>query len=154
VEEAVKIKDERVLITTYTESNKAAIRQRFFELLGHVPANVVIMTWFSFLTAHGVKPFQSGVFGFPVRGMVLVSTPSGISNISCRLRIASDIPMGHGYGSSTADVIASIRAAAAALGTKLLPSAISRLAVAAEIAADAIAFEAEALLFAQREGLV
>lgn len=78
VEEAVKIRSERVLITTYTESNEAEIRQKFFELVGHVPANVVIMTWFSFLITHGVKPFQGGLFEFSVRGMVLVSTPSGI----------------------------------------------------------------------------
>lgn len=78
VEEAVKIKGERVLITTYTESNEAEIRQKFFELVGHVPANVVIMTWFSFLITHGVKPFQGGLFDFRVRGMVLVSSPSGI----------------------------------------------------------------------------
>lgn len=78
VEEAVKIKGERVLITTYTESNEAEIRQKFFELVGHVPANVVIMTWFSFLITHGVKPFQGGLFDFPVSGMVLVSTQSGL----------------------------------------------------------------------------
>lgn len=78
VEEAVKIKGEQVLITTYTESNEAEIRRRFFELVGHVPGNVVIMTWFSFLITHGVKPFQGGLFDFTVRGMVLVSTASGI----------------------------------------------------------------------------
>ena len=78
VEEAVKIKGERVLITTYTESNEAEIRQKFFELVGHVPANVAIMTWFSFLITHGVKPFQGGLFEFPVSGMVLVSTQSGL----------------------------------------------------------------------------
>ena len=43
VEEATKIKGERVLITTYTESNEAEIRQKFFDLVGHVPANVVIV---------------------------------------------------------------------------------------------------------------
>lgn len=78
IEEALKIKGDRVLITTYTESNEAEIRQKFFDLIGHVPVNVVIMTWFSFLIAHGVKPFQGGLFEFPVRGMVLVSEPSGI----------------------------------------------------------------------------
>jgi DNA helicase-2/ATP-dependent DNA helicase PcrA len=78
VEEALKTKDERVLITTYTESNEAEIRQKFFDLVGCVPANIVIMTWFSFLITHGVKPFQGGLFEFPVRGMVLVSTASGI----------------------------------------------------------------------------
>lgn len=78
IEEALKIKGRRVLLITYTESNEAEIRQKFFDLVGYVPANVVIMTWFSFLITHGVKPFQGGLFEFPVRGMVLVSTPSGI----------------------------------------------------------------------------
>ncbi|TYR36742.1 kinase [Mesorhizobium microcysteis] len=70
------------------------------------------------------------------------------------LHVESDIPVGHGYGSSTADVIAAIRAAAAAVGTVLPPATISRLAVAAEVASDATAFEAEAVLFAHREGEV
>ncbi|ODT07333.1 MAG: kinase [Mesorhizobium sp. SCN 65-20] len=78
----------------------------------------------------------------------------GNPNLGGRLVIETDIPVGHGYGSSTADVVAAIRAVAAALGARLLASTIARLAVAAEIASDAIAFETEALLFAQREGKV
>lgn len=78
----------------------------------------------------------------------------GQSGAGGMLRIESNIPVGHGYGSSTADVVASIRATAAALGTKLPPISVSHLAVAAETASDATAFETEALLFAQREGEV
>lgn len=78
VEEAIKIKGERVLITTYTESNTAEIRQKFFDLVGYVPANVMITTWFSFLITHGVKPFQGALFEFQVSGMVLVSAQSGL----------------------------------------------------------------------------
>lgn len=78
VREALKIRDQRVLITTYTDSNEAEIRQKFFDVVGHVPANVVIMTWFSLLITHGVKPFQGAVFDFPVRGMLLVQAQSGI----------------------------------------------------------------------------
>jgi hypothetical protein len=78
VEEAVKVRGERVLITTYTESHEAEIRRKFFELVGHIPANVVIMTWFSFLITHGVRPFQGVMFDFSVAGMVLVSTQSGL----------------------------------------------------------------------------
>ncbi|WP_081623608.1 kinase [Hoeflea sp. 108] len=78
----------------------------------------------------------------------------GHPGLGGRLIIESDIPIGHGYGSSTADVVASIRAVAAALGKRLLPSTIAHMAVAAEIASDAIAFETEALLFAQREGKI
>ncbi len=70
------------------------------------------------------------------------------------LHIDSDIPIGHGYGSSTADVVAAIRAVAAAHTVQLLPSRISQLAVAAEQASDAIAFDGHAVLFAQREGIV
>jgi uncharacterized protein involved in propanediol utilization len=71
-----------------------------------------------------------------------------------RLTVESTIPVGHGYGSSTADVVASIRAVADALEVELRPSVISHLAVEAERASDAIAFENQAVLFAQREGIV
>lgn len=70
------------------------------------------------------------------------------------LTVESTIPVGHGYGSSTADVVASIRAVADAFEMGLRPSVISRLAVEAELASDAIAFEDQAVLFAQREGMV
>lgn len=78
----------------------------------------------------------------------------GCTGAGGRLTVASNIPIGHGYGSSTADVIASIRAATAAVGKRIPPSIISKLAVAAETATDATAFEDEALLFAHREGTV
>lgn len=70
------------------------------------------------------------------------------------LHIESNIPIGHGYGSSTADVVAAIRAVAAAHDVRLQPSRASQLAVAAERASDAIAFDEHAVLFAQREGAV
>ena len=70
------------------------------------------------------------------------------------LTLQSSGPVGHGYGSSTADVVASIRAVAAALKVQLRPASIGRLAVAAERASDAIAFDDHAVLFAQREGTV
>lgn len=70
------------------------------------------------------------------------------------LTVESAIPVGHGYGSSTADVVASIRAVADAFEMQLRPSVVCRLAVEAERASDAIAFEDQAVLFAQREGVV
>jgi uncharacterized protein involved in propanediol utilization len=70
------------------------------------------------------------------------------------LHIESNIPIGHGYGSSTADVVAAIRAVAAAHDVRLQPSRVSQLAVAAERASDALAFNGHAVLFAQREGAV
>lgn len=78
VRQALEVRDQRVLITTYTESNEAEIRQKFFDFVGHVPANVVITTWFSLLINHGILPFQGCVFDFPVRGMLLVQAQSAI----------------------------------------------------------------------------
>lgn len=89
-----------------------------------------------------------------LRAAQLTLAELGVLRAGGMLEIFSKIPVGHGYGSSTADVVASIKVAAAALGIKLSPAAISRLAVSAEIASDATAFEAEAVLFAQREGEV
>lgn len=82
VNEALKIRDQRILITTYTESNEAEIRQKFFDLAGRIPANVVITTWFSLLITHGVLPFQGGVFDFPVRGMNFVQSQSAVRYVN------------------------------------------------------------------------
>lgn len=70
------------------------------------------------------------------------------------LTIESNIPMSLGYGSSTADVVAAIRAISAAMRVELSRAIICRLAVAAETASDSIVFGPQAVLFAQREGLV
>ncbi|KJF71795.1 kinase [Agrobacterium arsenijevicii] len=70
------------------------------------------------------------------------------------LTIESAIPHGCGYGSSTADVVASIRAVAAAARAQISRSTICRLAVAAEVATDAIVFEGQAVVFAHRQGVV
>jgi uncharacterized protein involved in propanediol utilization len=78
----------------------------------------------------------------------------GLAGTGGDLTIDSAIPVGHGYGSSTADVVATIRAVAAAASTRLRQSTICRLAVAAEGASDAIAYGGDALLFAHREGRI
>lgn len=70
------------------------------------------------------------------------------------LTIESTIPLGCGYGSSTADVVASIYAIAAAARAQISRTTLCRLAVAAETATDAIAFAGQAVLFAHREGRV
>ncbi|MDW3218627.1 MAG: UvrD-helicase domain-containing protein [Acidimicrobiales bacterium] len=55
--------DGRVLITTYTNENLNQIRRRIEEVCGTVPPNIDLMGWFSFLIAHGAKPYQSAVTG-------------------------------------------------------------------------------------------
>ena len=77
VKEALKINDSRVLITTFTDANEQGIRDKFFELHGCIPANVTIMTWFSFLLKHGVKPYQSVIYEDKISGLLLVNSRSG-----------------------------------------------------------------------------
>ncbi|MTC57433.1 MULTISPECIES: UvrD-helicase domain-containing protein [Providencia] len=59
VMKALSIKDESVLITTFTEANGKEIANRIIEQKGYLPENITIQTWFSFLLQHGVKPYQS-----------------------------------------------------------------------------------------------
>jgi uncharacterized protein involved in propanediol utilization len=70
------------------------------------------------------------------------------------LEIRSDIPIGHGYGSSSADVVAAVKAVFDAFGRTASATIASEIAVAAERASDAIAFEETSVLFAHRDGIV
>ncbi|MGI8540996.1 MAG: kinase [Rubrobacteraceae bacterium] len=71
-----------------------------------------------------------------------------------RLSVSGSVPFGWGMGSSTSDVVASIRAVADSSGEELAPEAIARLAVEAEGASDPVMFGDRALLFAHREGRI
>jgi uncharacterized protein involved in propanediol utilization len=68
--------------------------------------------------------------------------------------ISSNVPRGMGMGSSTADVTAAIRAIADFHGVTPSAEKISKIAVRAEWASDPIMIDDEAVLFAQREGVV
>lgn len=71
------------------------------------------------------------------------------------LSLESTVRLRWGCGSSTTDVLATIRAVANAFDTVLEPAWIARLAVAAETASDSLMYGPErAVLFAQRRGSV
>ncbi|MFI7240637.1 GHMP family kinase ATP-binding protein [Streptomyces qinglanensis] len=70
------------------------------------------------------------------------------------LRLSGDIPVGLGMGSSTSDVIATVRAVADSYRLRLAPGTIARLAVRAEGACDPLMLGPGPLLFAQRQGRV
>jgi superfamily I DNA/RNA helicase len=78
VNEALKIKEERVLITTYTQANEFEIRKKIIEINQCIPPNVIVQTWFSFLLQHGVRPFQGGLFEKEIKGLILVNNQSGL----------------------------------------------------------------------------
>lgn len=74
----IRIKAERVLITTYTQANEAEIKKKIIELNKCIPENVTVQTWFSFLLQHGVRPFQGGLFEKEITGLILVNSQSGL----------------------------------------------------------------------------
>ncbi|UGY16852.1 kinase [Bradyrhizobium septentrionale] len=88
------------------------------------------------------------------RAIALTFEHLGYDQFGGDLTIQSNIPAGHGYGSSTADVVAAIRAAAVSAGAALSRATVSRLAVAAEGASDPAAYDGQSVLYAQREGMV
>lgn len=78
----------------------------------------------------------------------------GCENIGGELVIDSDIPHCIGGGSSSGDVVATIRAVAQAVGRFLSDDDVALLAVRSETATDSIMFEdGQAVLFAHREGI-
>ncbi len=87
--------------------------------------------------------------------LTLASNGNGrLVNQGGLLKIRSNIPVGWGLGSSTSDVVATIRAVADSFQLKVNPGKSAHLAVAAESASDSIMFNERLVLFAQREGIV
>ncbi|MGK6317443.1 GHMP family kinase ATP-binding protein [Neorhizobium sp. DT-125] len=70
------------------------------------------------------------------------------------IHLVTDIPVGRGMGSSTADVLASIQAVLDYLQVFPTAERIMRIAVDAETACDSTLFRQQAVLFAQRDGIV
>ncbi|SFE68081.1 DNA helicase-2 / ATP-dependent DNA helicase PcrA [Paenibacillus algorifonticola] len=81
VNEALRQREGKVLITTFTQGNEAEIRKKFVELNGCVPSHVTIQTWFSTLLQHGIRPYQGGLYDETIRGMLLVNEPSALRYI-------------------------------------------------------------------------
>lgn len=85
INEALKFKDEKVLITTYTEANEEEINKKFVKRFKCVPSFIKVQTWFSFLIQHGVKPYQGTfnemLFEKEVKGMLLNDGKYGIKYV-------------------------------------------------------------------------
>lgn len=76
VNEARVIKDNNILITTFTIENTESIRNKFIEINGFIPDNIVIIPWFSFLLNDITRPYQSSFTKTRVSNMILVSGKS------------------------------------------------------------------------------
>jgi uncharacterized protein involved in propanediol utilization len=88
------------------------------------------------------------------RAAAAALTALGYAGWGGELQLTDAIPIGYGFGSSTSDVVAAIRAVSDAFGRRLRAREVARLAVDAEVASDSTMFEDRTVLFAQREGCV
>jgi len=59
VNDALEIKNSRVLITTFTEINTNEIIHKVIDKANGIPSNIDILPWFSFLLRDGLRPYQS-----------------------------------------------------------------------------------------------
>ena len=89
-----------------------------------------------------------------MRAARLMLDTVGLRDWGGQLHIDSDIPEGFGLGSSTADILAVLRAVAVALRQPLSRRALSLLCVETEQASDPLAYDMQPVLFAQRRGCV
>lgn len=80
VNEALKTatSGKRILITTFTEACRDEINVKIIKENGCVPPNLYVITWFSFLIKHWIKPYQGCLFDYEVKGMLLCSSKSGV----------------------------------------------------------------------------
>ncbi|TQC76138.1 UvrD-helicase domain-containing protein [Pantoea dispersa] len=80
VSEALKAvtSGKRILITTFTEACRDEINVKIIKENGCVPPNLYVITWFSFLIKHWIKPYQGCLFDYDVKGMLLCSSKSGV----------------------------------------------------------------------------
>lgn len=88
------------------------------------------------------------------RAVALMLAQFGEAASGLWVRVRSNIPIGYGLGSSTADIVAALKATAAALGIGLSPTQLLKMAVAAEQASDGTMFTSRAVLTAHWEGIV
>ena len=59
---ASECKAGNVLFTTFTDNNAEEIRRAFLREKGHVPGNIDILPWYTFLLRECIRPFQGAVF--------------------------------------------------------------------------------------------
>jgi len=80
IKEALKIKDKKILITTFTNENEENIKKKFYKINnGIIPENIKIQSWYGFLLRECFKPYLRTFFNEDIRtnGFKLVSDLSG-----------------------------------------------------------------------------
>jgi DNA helicase II / ATP-dependent DNA helicase PcrA len=90
ISEAMRLQNEKVLITTYTQENEEEIKKKLIKKYKCIPTHITIQTWFSFLIQHGVRPYQGTLnnllFNKEVKGMILNNGEYGFKYFSQKFK--------------------------------------------------------------------
>jgi DNA helicase II / ATP-dependent DNA helicase PcrA len=81
IEDALKNRSQRILITTFTIEGTEELKRIMLEKHGAIPNNVSIMSWMSFLIQECIRPYQLAAFNCAITKPVFVQGRStrGIS---------------------------------------------------------------------------
>lgn len=63
---------DRILVTTYTDSNTDSIERKVLCRFGYIPPNLTIVPWLSFLLRDGVRPYQGKIINKRIANMHFV----------------------------------------------------------------------------------
>jgi DNA helicase II / ATP-dependent DNA helicase PcrA len=72
---ALREKNKKILITTYTRHNTEEIKRKIIEKNGYIPSNIEVFSWYGFLLSHCIRPYQN-ILGFNKRISELFFTPN------------------------------------------------------------------------------
>lgn len=78
VNEAIRNKDKKILITTYTDANTEEIKRKLYDQCGCIPRHVSVLPWFTFLLNHCVRPYQGKLYQARIENLVLVNGQSAL----------------------------------------------------------------------------
>lgn len=67
IDQACAATGSRSALVTYTTNNTSGIETLVYRKIGHVPPNLTISTWYSFLLRHLVRPYQRALHREPVK---------------------------------------------------------------------------------------
>jgi Superfamily I DNA and RNA helicases len=59
---ALAMPDKEILMTTYTIENTSNITNEIIRQVGHIPQNITILSWFSFLLTDLIRPYQTFLY--------------------------------------------------------------------------------------------
>lgn len=65
--------NKRVLFTTYTIENTENIQNYIISKVGYIPENITILSWYSFLIQHCIRPYKNWVIDDPKINITSVS---------------------------------------------------------------------------------